>query len=128
MLSVARVLIGVAAMVAVAMAASALPAQSAVPGGAALFQQRCAACHSLKAGSNGAGPSLAGLVGRKAASISGFGYSAALLKAGLVWTPAQLDQFLAAPQKMVPGTRMPIAVADAMQRQALIEYLKMQKL
>src|SRR3569832_1564572 len=90
------------------------------PAGQALFEQRCAACHSVEPDENEVGPSLAGLVGRKAASVTGYNYSAALKASGKVWTRAQLDQFLAAPQKMVPGTKMPISVPVPDQRQALI--------
>lgn len=101
-----------------AMAAPAAPA-----GGQAIFEQRCAACHSVEPGENDVGPSLAGVVGRKAGSLAGFDYSPALKASGKMWTGPQLDQFLAGPQKMVPGTRMAMAVAEADQRQALIAYL-----
>lgn len=94
-----------------------------VPAGAALFKQRCALCHSSQPGRNGAGPSLAGVKDRKAGSVAGFGYSSALRGSGLTWTNPQLDEFLASPQKVVPGTRMPLAVSDAQQRAAIIAYL-----
>jgi len=110
--------VSVVALLPVAMAA---PADSAK--GQAIFEQRCAACHSVEPGENDVGPSLAGVVGRKAGSLAGFDYSPALKAAGKVWTGPQLDQFMAGPQKMVPGTRMAMAVAEADQRQALIAYL-----
>lgn len=68
---------------------------------------RCAACHTIGQGSGGRmGPVLNGVVGRKAASVSGFAYSAAMQKSGLTWTPATLAHFLEAPMKVVPGTKM----------------------
>jgi cytochrome c len=96
--------------------------------GAALFN-RCALCHSAtKGGGNKIGPNLFGVVGRKAGTYPGFSYSAAMKKAGIVWTPAKLDAYLAAPQEIVPGNSMPFAgIADAPQRAALVAYLAMLK-
>ena len=67
----------------------------------------CASCHSLQPGVQLSGPSLAGLWGRKAASVEGFGrYTKALTKAGIVWDEVALNAWLADPQAMVPGTTM----------------------
>src|SRR4051812_495343 len=68
--------------------------------GQALFQQNCAICHATGQGDRpqaGQGPSLAGVLGRPAASLSNFGYTKALANSHLVWDPAALDKFLAAP-------------------------------
>ena len=67
---------------------------------------RCAACHAVEAGKNRVGPSLAGVVGRKAASVPGYVYSPALKSSGLVWNQATLDRYLLNPRAMVPGTKM----------------------
>ncbi len=75
----------------------------------------------------GQGPSLKGVVGRKAASAPGFPYTDALKKSGLTWTPASLSKFLIAPMNMVPGTAMPMQVPDAGERADLIAYLATQK-
>ena len=69
--------------------------------------KKCQACHSLEAGKNRVGPSLAGIVGRHAASVQGFSYSDAMKKADVMWDPQTLDQFLSGPQKMIPGNKMP---------------------
>lgn len=91
--------------------------------GAALYKARCTACHGMAGeGRKGLGPSLKGLIGRKAASAD-FTYSDALKKSGLKWTTATLDSFITAPMKKVPGTRMVIAVPDAKQRGDLVAFL-----
>jgi cytochrome c len=83
----------------------------------------CSACHSVD-GSNGVGPSLQGVVGRKAGSFAGFRYSRAMKNAGLTWDAASLDAYIADPQKAVPGNVMPFSgIADARQRADLIAYL-----
>ena len=85
----------------------------------------CQSCHSIEPGRNGIGPSLAGVFGRKAASVEGFSYSPALKAADLTWDRTTLDQWLAAPMKMVPGTRMVYAgMADPARRQEMIDYLE----
>ena len=85
----------------------------------------CATCHSLKEGVNGVGPSLHGLLGRKAASLDDFRYSPAMKRSGLTWTPQALATFVADPQKAVPNNRMPFAgMPDAADRDDLIAYFE----
>lgn len=98
---------------------SSVSAQTAPPAFAA-----CRACHSVVKGKSGIGPSLNGVVGRPAASVAGFNYSTALKNSKLTWDDKTLDEFLAAPTKKVPGTRMPIGTPDPAKRAALIAYLK----
>lgn len=103
--------------------AMAVPAQAQAPNGATIFRMRCASCHSVEPGGRAVlGPNLSGVVGRKAAATA-FNYSPALKASNLTWTRANLDRFLAAPTRTVPGTRMVIAVSDAGQRAALLNYL-----
>ncbi|WP_068073389.1 c-type cytochrome [Novosphingobium lentum] len=84
----------------------------------------CKSCHAFEAGKTMIGPSLAGVVGRKAASLEGFSYSPALKAAGFTWDAANLDTWLTGPMKMVPGTRMVFAgIPDAAKRREVIEYL-----
>jgi len=91
--------------------------------GAVVFKQRCSTCHTLTPGQrHGVGPNLAGLAGRPAAS-GDFNYSSALRSSGLTWDAATLDRFLAAPSKVVPGTRMLIPLTDAKQRADVVAYL-----
>ncbi|HEV2548323.1 MAG TPA: copper-containing nitrite reductase [Stellaceae bacterium] len=69
--------------------------------------RKCQACHSLEPGKNLVGPSLAGIMGKKSGGDTNFNYSPAMKQAGITWTPQTLDQYLADPQKAVPGNRMP---------------------
>ncbi|GAB1581103.1 c-type cytochrome [Phyllobacterium phragmitis] len=92
--------------------------------GERLFRQRCGTCHSLEPGQNRAGPHLSGIMGRKAGSIEGARYSAALRESNIVWDSQSLDTFLAAPRQMVPGTQMTVGVPNAAQRAAIITYLE----
>lgn len=89
--------------------------------GQAVFEDRCTLCHAPAGG--GQGPSLKGVVGRKAGSLPGFNYSAALAASGLTWTAANLDRFLAGPSALVPGTAMQAMIPDPAQRRDLIAYL-----
>ena len=96
-------------------------AQAAAPAEFAM----CAACHQVKAGANGIGPSLAGMVGKKSGAVAGYAYSPALKKLNVVWNDANLDKWLSAPMKMAPGTKMTFAgYPDAAKRKAVIAYLK----
>ncbi len=84
----------------------------------------CSICHATVKGQNGVGPSLFGVVGRKAGTVSGFSYSKAMTASGITWDAASLDAFITAPKTKVPGTRMPFAgLKDAAKRQAIIAYL-----
>ncbi len=112
--------------------ASSLPAADVFPPGEnpirgrVLFQQSCALCHATGQDAqpaSGQGPSLAGVVGRRAASLANFGYTRALAKSGLVWDAAALDRFLAAPSNLVPGTIMVVAVANPVDRGDIIAFL-----
>ena len=69
--------------------------------------KKCAVCHSLEPGKTLVGPTLAGVVGRKAGSEPDYDYSPAMNQSGLVWNPGTLDSYLADPQKVVPGNTIP---------------------
>jgi cytochrome c len=86
----------------------------------------CAACHSLEPALNLTGPSLAGLWGKKAASVSDFvRYSGALKEQGFIWDETSLNAWLTDPKAFVPGTYMTFrGIEDAKVRGDLISFLK----
>ena len=67
---------------------------------------------------------LGGVVGRRAGSAPKYPYSPALKSAGLTWSTDNLDQWLADPQKVVRGARMPVRVLDAPSRRDIVAYLQ----
>ena len=87
----------------------------------------CASCHTVSPGRHGAGPSLAGIWGQKAARASGYAYSPALKGSGIVWNAQTLDRWLQGPMQMVPGTRMVVGLPNPEARQAVIAYLQQLK-
>jgi cytochrome c len=103
---------------------SARSAESAPPSeqGRVLFQSRCGGCHALDG--NKTGPSLRGVAGRRAGSVSTFRYSSPLARSGLIWTDDALDQWLAGPSKLVPGVRMSARITAPADRLAVIAYLR----
>jgi len=91
---------------------------------------RCNNCHSLEPGVTKVGPTLAGLIGRKAGSVEGFNqYSEAMVNSGVIWDKEILNEFLSDPQKYIPGNGMMeggriVYVSSARHRADLISYLK----
>lgn len=95
--------------------------------GKAVFERLCSACHATTTAAGGppTGPTLAGVVGRKSASVKEFAmYSPALKNHNVTWNDKTLDEFLANPMSRVPGTMMVMPVTDATERSDLIAYLK----
>lgn len=104
---------------------SAAPAPTGDPASGNVIFARCAACHDLNTGSNRLGPTLKGVIGRKAGTAVGYTYSPALKAKGVVWSPASLDTFLAAPTRYAPGNKMAFAgLPNAKDRADLIAYLR----
>ena len=92
--------------------------------GADRFNLMCGTCHAVDPAQKKMGPHLKGVVGRKAGSVAGFAYSAALKAAGWTWDKAKLDAYLADPRKTAPGTTMMMGAANAADRADIIAYLE----
>lgn len=85
--------------------------------------QACVACHSEKP--DAIGPSLKGVVGRKAAALEDFRYSAPMRRTNLTWDDANLRAYIADPQATVKGNRMPFGgLRDPGDVDDVVAYLK----
>ncbi len=94
--------------------------------GAEVFRA-CVACHTLNADEPPrAGPTLAGLFGRRIATVPGYRYSDPLRRMDIVWTPETVSRlFEVGPARYTPGTRMPEqTINSAEDRDALMRFLE----
>jgi cytochrome c len=94
--------------------------------GRTLYNNACRTCHSLKEGDNRLGPSLHGVVGRKAGSLERFPFSEPMRTSGLTWDEQTLDRFIENPDGLVNGNGMKPygGITDKAVRAAIIAYLK----
>jgi cytochrome c len=86
----------------------------------------CVACHTLTSDEgNRAGPTLAGIFGRRIATLPGYNFSDALKKLDIVWTPETVAKlFEVGPATYTPGTKMPEqTIGSAEERAALVKFL-----
>lgn len=94
---------------------------------------KCGICHQVGPGAKTlVGPELNGIVGRKAASVADYPYSAGMKKLGAdgwVWTEENIDKWITDPKALIPDSPMALAFAgvpDAGERADIIAYLKTQ--
>ena len=93
--------------------------------GAEVFRA-CVACHTLTPDEgNKAGPSLAGIFGRRVGTLPGYHYSEALKHMNIVWTPDTVSKmFEVGPMTYTPGTKMPEqTIGSTEDRKALVDFL-----
>jgi cytochrome c len=93
--------------------------------GARVFRA-CVACHTLKRDEPPrAGPTLAGVFGRRIATLPGYDFSPALKKLDIIWTPETVSKlFELGPAAYTPGTKMPQQKVGAEDRAALVKFLQ----
>ena len=93
--------------------------------GEKIFKTQCGICHAVVAGENRIGPTLFGVVGRRAGSVPGFNYTADHKKLDITWDAANLDKYLTNPRAMVPDTSMIYAgLKNDAERAYLVAYLE----
>ena len=92
--------------------------------GKIMFEQRCESCHADDPERKAYGPSLLGVVGRKAGSLEGFDYSEAMKKSGITWNLDALRAWMADNQDFMPGTRMRhVSIHDKAEQDFLLAYI-----
>jgi cytochrome c len=92
--------------------------------GQKIFKTQCGICHATITGKNGIGPTLFGVVGRRAGSVPDFNYTADHKKLGITWEAATLSKYLTNPRAMVPDTSMVYAgLKDDAKRADVVAYL-----
>ena len=100
-------------------------AQEKAQEGEKIFKRTYGACHTVEPGKHRVGPSLAGVVGRKAGTTEGFKYSDAMKNANIAWSEDNLDKYLTDPKGFLPGNKMAYTgLKKENDRKAVIEYLE----
>jgi cytochrome c len=104
---------------------SALAADAPASAGRKIFDSRCASCHvAASPGATTLGPSLVGIIGRKAGTQASGVHSRSVVESGIVWDRKSLARFLSEPGRAAPGTVMPVSVTDSKELDALLDYLE----
>jgi cytochrome c len=111
------------AAILLAIGASATFAQDAAEGEKAFAV--CKACHQVgDSAKNTVGPTLNGLIGRKAGLVDGYSYSDANKKSGITWDEATFSEYIKDPKAKIPGTKMAFAgIKDEQKIKNLVAYL-----
>jgi cytochrome c2 len=119
-------LIGIGTVTWLLLVQSAIPAFAAgdAARGKSAYQRSCLGCHGDGKTASSVGPSLVGIIGRRAGTVAGTPYGRNLYASGIVWDEAALLRYLASPSDDVHGTIMPIGVSDPVERDDLLAYLK----
>lgn len=91
------------------------------------FNDHCRECHSFIKDDNRLGPSLYGVVGRKAGIEPGYAFTQSLKDSGVTWNEATLDKWIADPGAVIPGNGMSppySGIEDPAIRRRIIAFLK----
>jgi cytochrome c len=119
-MSLTRALIATAALIVIL--AEAARAQDVAAGETAFA--KCRVCHDVgEDAKNKLGPVLNGLNGRKAGSVEGVNYSAAMKSSGITWSEEIFKDFIKNPSAKVPGTMMFISVPDPKEAADIWAYI-----
>ena len=104
---------------------AATSADQSVETGRQLYDRHCRSCHGGTGPADSPiGPSLSGIVGRKAGTTASGIHSRAATDSGIVWDRESLRRFVSAPQREIPGSLMPVPVVDPAELEHLLDYLE----
>ena len=98
--------------------------------GEKLFKKKCSTCHSMEPGNHKIGPSLAGIVGKKAGTSDFAKYKAFKGGTDIVWDEANLDAWITDQKAFIKdkgisgGTAMSAKIKKEEDREDIIKYLK----
>ena len=90
--------------------------------GEQLFESRCSGCHAMD--TDGKGPRLRGVYGRRAGAVRWDGYSSGMRDANFAWDDYQLNKWLTDPDSVVGVSNMDFKVRKKEERDAIIGFLK----
>lgn len=91
------------------------------------FEESCIGCHSIQKGENKIGPSLFGVIGRKAGGAPNYAYSEAMNNTKVIWSRSTLIAHLTDTRNFIPGNRMGLTFAgvdDTKKREQIAAYLE----
>ncbi|MGO4736645.1 cytochrome c family protein [Bosea sp. 2KB_26] len=108
------------------LAAAAQPARAQDAAAGERVYAQCRACHQVgETAKNTVGPILNGVIGQKAGTREGYGYSAAMKDSGLTWDDTTFADYIQNPRTKVPGTKMIYAgLKDEKRIADLLAFLK----
>ena len=87
--------------------------------------KQCGLCHSVMPAENRIGPTLYGVIGRKAGAVSNYNYSTANKNSGITWSDQSVFDYLENPRAKMPGTKMAYAgLRKPQDRANVIAFLK----
>lgn len=114
-------------LIAAALAAALVPLSARAEDLEISFNDHCRECHSFVKDDNRLGPSLYGVVGRKAGTEPGYAFTQSMKDSGVTWDEATLDKWIADPGAVVPGNGMSppySGIDDPAIRKRIIAFLK----
>ncbi|NBC35030.1 c-type cytochrome [Novosphingobium sp. FSY-8] len=93
--------------------------------GARSFSMKCGVCHTTNGDKLKIGPTMAGIMGRKAGTVAATTtLSDALLNGGITWDQDIMRRFLANPRQALPGNKMAFTgIKDPQELDNLVAYL-----
>ena len=97
-----------AAVLAFVLAGGEARAQGDVAKGEKVFG-KCKTCHDIATAKNKVGPTLHGVIGRKAGAVEGFKYSEAMVASGVVWDETTIAEYIKKPKEFIAGNKMAFA-------------------